>query len=598
MQKTAELMRLISVILLSLLLLGWVVYFIPKVLQLTDSEPKEKQSFSEQYSQQLQEIIKTNLEQFLGPDTVKATVRAEVFQSQETIQEEKIIPQSAVLLKHAVSQESYEDKQYTFSTENRTSSFVKDNVYRLSVTVMVDGKLMDTVHGKVYHPRSQREMQTIRAIVQNLIGFNELRGDTLEVVNLPFSHNRLNWFEKVGTNVLIRTFLLTLALILSFMIGIRFILPLIMRLSEPSLENFSQEFETKKEETYDILKLKRIFDTQFNQALDKLKMWLASSENEKKVAVLLLALGEEYIKRVLLEMSDEQVQRISKLMVSCSKISEKEVSSVVFDFINSFLGGGDIYGSKQRVEPILQHTFGEEKAKNIFKDIETPLKGKNVWEKLEYVPTQILVNYLEAEYPQTIALIIYHLSPLKGAEVLSAFPENLKMDILMRLSSLKNVDPETLEIVESTLEEQFQHDLAPIKKKNGKEKLSDILSSMDRMTEGTILQTLYERSPELADALKSEMLVFDQIAFWDEKDIRKILKRLDKDVLVLALKGASDNIKDAFSKCIQVKEWAEIMKLVIKMKSVKIKDIDEAQHKIVRIAQMVKQENEKNGVNL
>ena len=83
-----------------------------------------------------------------------------------------------------------------------------------------------------------------------------------------------------------------------------------------------------------------------------------------------------------------------------------------------------------------------------------------------------------------------------------------------------------------------------------------------------------------------------------EKDIRKILKRLDKDVLVLALKGASDNIKDAFSKCIQVKEWAEIMKLVIKMKSVKIKDIDEAQHKIVRIAQMVKQENEKNGVNL
>ena len=218
----------------------------------------------------------------------------------------------------------------------------------------------------------------------------------------------------------------------------------------------------------------------------------------------------------------------------------------------------------------------------IMEQIHAPVTGKTIWEKLEHTESAKLASALSGEYPQTIAVVLYHLSNEKASDVLNCFSESMTMDVLMRLTALKNVDAETLAGVEQGLDEKLKA-LHETPRVGGKEKASGIISLMDRKTD--ILNTLFERSPELAGQLSAGVIMFEDIADWDDKSIRTLLEKTDRQVVVYALKGTSDKMKEAFSRNMSPAVWGGVLKEINKLSSIKVKDIDAAQHTLVRTAQ-------------
>ena len=260
-----------------------------------------------------------------------------------------------------------------------------------------------------------------------------------------------------------------------------------------------------------------------------------------------------------------------------------ETVQEVFDaFLSCFHQNGDLCVNADYVATLMENVLPVDEKSSLMEQIHAPVSGKDIWERLEQTDTAKLATALSGEYPQTIAVVLYHLSNEKASDVLGCFSESLTMDVLMRLTALKNIDADILAGVEQGLDEKLKA-LHTTPRMGGKEKAAGIISLMDRKTD--ILNTLFERSPELAGQLSAGVIMFEDIADWDDKSIRTLLEKTDRQVVIYALKGASEKLKDAFSRNMSPAVWGGVLKEINKLSAVKVKDIDLAQHTLVRTAQ-------------
>lgn len=562
MYKTGEWIRLMSLLILSALLIGWVGYFGAKLTRSVEITPPKT------YAETLKADIEQVLDSLLGSNKAQVTVQADVADTHEVVHLKQVNPKDI-------------DHPYVYTAKDTTQTLNKKAIYRLSVTVMVDGVMTKTAHGQLYQPRSPREMEMVQVLVKNLMGFSKERGDSLEVLNVPFSAHQ-KWFGKLQLRPWLPTISLLFIMGISlFMLG-RYVFPQFADLVKKRPEKYGYPVFSEKEIGGQLEMIRWMFKTQPVRALDVLSMWDVREETQNQAAMLLLALGEESMQQALKGLPETQVRRLAYLMGKISVVDNKKIDQVCRSFLEAFSGQGDVFGGKERLQPIFQRAFGSQKAEDLLKETEGAFLGKNVWEKLEHVPVVSLAHALEAEYPQTIALILYHLSPKKGAELLEYFPESLKMDVLMRLSSLKPIDTQTLALVEESLNEFLQSELCPVVAETGKEKVRTIFKAMNKDRGDNLLQTLYERSPELVQDLTTQFTTFDDCQYLSKEQVHFLLKTVDMKTLALALKGASDDTKDVFSKGMSVKDWMQLMKEMTKLGAVKLKDIDEAQQQIVK----------------
>ena len=625
MSKTAELMRLIGVILLSLLLLGIVGMIALGAQQVIFHQPASQtdapntrfdlpqntpfetvSSLRRQYETHLENTIQTALEKITGPNTVQATVRADFNLMQETDDRSVLLPETSVIKMATVSENGTDNKgndlytqttQYDFSTQKTTRNTTFEQIKKLSITVLIDGTMQPASDTAIYHPRSTHEMQTYTNLIQSITGFNKERGDTLEVINLPFT-DTLPFWANWSASVLFSTIVLLILTLLSILILFYFIRPMMKQLMTPTVHfaplSPTQPRFTRTENKTPLDKVYRVFLTAPELSVQILRSWLtqpnkaADKDGLYRVSVLLLALGEDIIQSVFLRLTDSEMIEISRTMGTLGHIPAQTVSQIAEQFLKESGKLPDLVTTRENTRAVLQKTLPMEKADRLLKEIDFPVAGKTIWDKLAHLSPEQVWPLLELETPHLLAVILYHLSDGQAGALLSLMPKAKRDAVIQQLSHTGRTDPDTLNAIEKTLEKRLHTAYTQYPSKTGSEKLSDILSLMDKKTEDDFLSSLYQSAPQTAQHISDHIMSFEHLADWDDTAIQTLLKAAPKETVVLALKGASDNIKDAFSRNMAPRIWADLTKEIAQLGAVRINQIDAAQLDLLKLAQDLK----------
>jgi flagellar motor switch protein FliG len=216
-------------------------------------------------------------------------------------------------------------------------------------------------------------------------------------------------------------------------------------------------------------------------------------------------------------------------------------------------------------------------------DIRGPA-GRTTWDKLGNVSEEILASYLRNEYPQTVALILSKIRPDHAARVLSVFPEDVSMEVVNRMLSMEAVKKDVMDGIEKTLRQEFMSNLAKTQRRDSHELMAEIFNNFDRATETKFLTNLEEEDFESAEKIRALMFTFEDLSKVDPSGIQVVLRGIEKEKLPVALKGASETIKDLFFSNMSERASKILKEDMESMGPVRIKDVDEAQMHIVNVA--------------
>lgn len=303
----------------------------------------------------------------------------------------------------------------------------------------------------------------------------------------------------------------------------------------------------------------------------------------QKVAIFMMSIGEENAGKLFGMMDDEEIREISGTMATLGEISSETVERLYVEFAEQMSASGAVVGTFDSAERLLMKALGKDRVDSIMEDIRGPA-GKTTWDKLGNVNEEILAGYLKNEYPQTIALVLSKIKPDHAARVLTVLPEDLGLEVIMRMLTMEAVKKEVLEGIEKTLRMEFMSNLAKTQRRDSHEMMADIFNNFDRATESRFMKVLEERDKESSDRIRALMFTFEDLKKVDKSGIQTLMRSVDKDKLAIALKGASDVMKALFFDNMSERA-AKILKEDMESKGpVRIRDVDEAQMTIVMLA--------------
>lgn len=305
--------------------------------------------------------------------------------------------------------------------------------------------------------------------------------------------------------------------------------------------------------------------------------------NQQKAAVLMLSLDEERSATLFSMMDDEEIKELSVIMASLGKINSNVVEQLLIEFNDRLSNTGSLIGTYESTERLLAKAMDKDRVSVIMEEIRGPA-GRTMWDKLGNVNEHVLANYLKNEYPQTIAVILSKIRAEHAAKVIALFPENFAMEIVMRMLRMDSVQKEVLDSLEKTLRKEFMSNLSKSTRRDSHELIADIFNSLDRNTEARFMEALEERNRESADRVKSLMFTFEDLIRIDAQGIQILLRNIDKDKLAIALKGASDTIKELFFNNMSSRAGKIIKEDMDSMGPVRVRDVEEAQQYVVTTA--------------
>jgi flagellar motor switch protein FliG len=303
----------------------------------------------------------------------------------------------------------------------------------------------------------------------------------------------------------------------------------------------------------------------------------------KKAATLMLALGETQAAKVFGRLHEDEIRDLSQAMAALGGIGSDQVEEVLREFRAQLGQSGHLVGSYESTERLLLKTLPKERVAQIMEEIRGPA-GRTMWDKLGNVNEAVLANYLKNEYPQTVSVVLSKVRPDHAARVLALLPEGFAMEVVMRMLRMETVQKEALEGVERTLRMEFMSNLARGSRRDAHEVMAEIFNNLDRTAEGRILAALEERSRESAEKIRSLMFTFDDLQRLDTAGIQALLRAVPKDKLTLALKGASETLRDMFFRNLSERASKLLKDDLAGLGPVKLRDVDDAQGQIVAIA--------------
>ncbi len=302
----------------------------------------------------------------------------------------------------------------------------------------------------------------------------------------------------------------------------------------------------------------------------------------EKAAVILLALGEEQAELWRL-FDDEEIKEISHAMSNLGAISSVAVERLIVDFVGQLSSTGSLHGSFDATQRLLSNFLPVEKVEAVMEEIRGPA-GRTMWDKLGNVNEAVLANYLKNEYPQTVAVVLSKIKSEHASRVLGALPEDFALEVVMRMLRMEPVQRDILDKIEVTLRNEFMSNLARTNKRDAHEMMADIFNNFDRQTENRFLASLEERNRDSAERIRALMFVFEDLSKLDPGGVQTLLRAVDKDQLGLALKGASDNLRDLFFSNMSERAAKIMRDDMAAMGPVRLKDVDAAQTAMVQIA--------------
>ena len=303
----------------------------------------------------------------------------------------------------------------------------------------------------------------------------------------------------------------------------------------------------------------------------------------ERSAIVMLALGEEHSAKLWQMMDDDEIKEVSQIMSSLGMVSSQLVEKLLVDFVGQMSGTGSLMGSYEATERLIAKFMPEDKVSQIMEEIRGPA-GRTMWDKLANVNETVLANYLKNEYPQTVSVVLSKIKPEHAARVLGALPEEFALEVVQRMLRMESVQKDILDKVEKTLRVEFMSNLARTAKRDSHEQMAEIFNNFDRQTEGRFIAALEERSRESAERIKALMFTFEDLAKLDPGSIQTLLRNVEKDKLGLALKGATDGLRDVFFTNMSERAGKILRDDMEAMGPVRLKDVDEAQMRMVNVA--------------
>jgi len=302
----------------------------------------------------------------------------------------------------------------------------------------------------------------------------------------------------------------------------------------------------------------------------------------EKAAVIMLALGEDHI-QLWQSLDEEEIKEISQAMSTLGTVTSSVVEELMIEFVSGMSSSGTIMGSYEQTQRMLGSFLPPDKVDALMEEIRGPA-GRTMWDKLGNVNEGVLANYLKNEYPQTVAVVLSKIKADHAARVLSSLPEDFALECVQRMLRMEPVQREILDKIEQTLRVEFMSNLARTSKRDSHELMAEIFNNFDRQTETRFTAALEERNRESAERIRSLMFVFEDLQKLDPGGVQTLLRAVEKDKLALALKGASDNLRDMFMSNMSERAAKIMRDDMASMGPVRLKDVDGAQMNMVQIA--------------
>ena len=304
----------------------------------------------------------------------------------------------------------------------------------------------------------------------------------------------------------------------------------------------------------------------------------------EKAATLLIALGPEKSAQIFKHLKEEEIEQLTLEIANTSSVSPQTKEMVLNEFYEiclaqQYIAEGGIGYAKE----LLEKALGEEKAKTVIGKLTASLQVRPFEFIRKTDPSQLL-NFIQDEHPQTIALILSYLPPSQSSLVISSLPPEKQADVAKRIAQMDRTSPDVIKQVEKVLERKLSslvnQDYTIV---GGVDAIVSILNSVDRGTEKHIMETLEVEEPELADEIRKKMFVFEDILSLDDRAIQRVLRDVDNSDLALALKGATEEVQNIILNNLSSRLAVMIKEDMEFMGPVRMKDVEEAQQKIVNI---------------
>ena len=301
----------------------------------------------------------------------------------------------------------------------------------------------------------------------------------------------------------------------------------------------------------------------------------------EKAAIVLLALGEDHA-GVWKQLDEEEIKVISQAMAGLGQVTATVVEDLLVEFVSA-MGGGNITGSIELTQKLLTSIMPEDRVDSLMEEIRGPA-GRTMWDKLGNVNEGVLASYLKNEYPQTVAVVLSKIKSEHAARVLTSLPEDFALECVSRMLRMEPVQREILDKIEQTLRTEFMSNLARTSKRDSHEMMADIFNAFDRQTETRFITALEERNRESAERIRALMFVFEDLSKLDPGGVQTLSRNVEKDQLALALKGASESLREMFFSNMSERA-AKIMREDMEgMGPVRLKEVEQAQMAMVQVA--------------
>jgi len=303
----------------------------------------------------------------------------------------------------------------------------------------------------------------------------------------------------------------------------------------------------------------------------------------ERAAVVMLSLGEEHSTKIWTMLDEEEIKEISQVMSNLGSVSATVIEKLLVEFVGQMAGTGSLMGSYESTERLLANILPGEKVGGIMEEIRGPA-GRTMWDKLGNVNETVLANYLKNEYPQTVSVVLSKIKAEHAARVLGALPEEFALEVVQRMLRMESVQKDILDKVEQTLRVEFMSNLARTAKRDAHEQMAEIFNNFDRQTESRFITALEERNRDSAERIKALMFTFEDLGKLDPGSIQTLLRNVEKDKLALALKGATDGLRDTFFSNMSERAGKILREDMEAMGPVRLKDVDESQMRMVNVA--------------
>src|SRR3954467_10418444 len=322
-------------------------------------------------------------------------------------------------------------------------------------------------------------------------------------------------------------------------------------------------------------------------------MTMADLPGVKKAAVLLVSLDQDRAAEILKRLPPEAVEEVSREIASLGEIATAARREVFNEFYSLALANSYVSeGGLEYAKALLQKSLSQDDAQRVIKQV-TQQVQTTPFSFLQKAESENLLTFIQDEHPQTIALILAHLPPQKASEILVGLPSQKQIEVVKRVATMEQTSPDVLKEVERGLEHRLSDIVSQtFEKAGGVDTVAEMLNLADRSTEKGIMEGLEAEDPDLVENIRRLMFVFDDIAKVNDKGIQMVLKETDNGTLALALKTASEELKQKIFKNMSERAAQLIQEDMQYMGPVRVSDVEQAQQKIVDIVRRLEDAGE------